>query len=238
MKQLLFAALLSLSLAACQKDKQEPQPDFLPAETKDWLILRAPDNNAVEAVAGDIDGTLTIATRNKIYLTKDRGKTWLAGDYEGNFFVFGLLQQQDTLIAMSQTMGYQPSAQYAIDAVQFSLDQGLHWRKYVDKRGYRNELQLSRNRFTTATGTEYRIEYSQTPVSSSSTAYYVESIGIETSAGQHITLPGQHRLNSIYFDAKSRLYIASSAPLCGMGNDFKFCGGEKGTLYVSKQPLL
>lgn len=238
MKRLLFAAFLSLSLAACQKDQQDPQPDFLPSETKDWYILRAPEDYAIEAVTGDIDGTLTITLRNKVYLTKDRGKTWLTGNYDRPSFLAGLFQKQDTLLAMPSLIGYQSGVNYATGASHFSLDQGLTWRDYVDRSSYSTRLRVALNRLTVASGTEYRIEYSRTPVASNPNAYYLESIGIESSTGQHITLPKQHQLKSIHFDAKSRLYIASSAPLCGMGDDFKFCGSQKGTLYISKQPLL
>lgn len=244
MKRVLFAALLGLSLAACQKDQQpDPQPDYLPSETSDWYILRAPDDRAIEAVAGDIDGTLTITTRYKIYLTQDRGKTWTTGDYNNNTGLGGLLQKQDTLLAMGATTNggsfdAKDFRKYAVNPFKFSLNQGLTWFNYAERYSYANRIEAPLNRLVATTGTEYLIEYLLTEVSPGSGSSYVETIGIETSAGRHIKLPQEHQLTSIYFDARSRLYVTASAPLCGTGKNFKFCGSEKGALYISKQPLL
>ncbi|SES83666.1 hypothetical protein [Hymenobacter actinosclerus] len=236
MKSLFVGALVVVSLAACQKDK-EAQPTVI--EYADWYALRAPDDRAIEAVAGDIDGTLTITTSFTVYQTKDRGKTWQTGDYANRIGIRGFYQQQDTLLALAAGGGYgsNTNTEYALSPEVFSLNQGLTWQRYRDWRPSL-ALRVKRNRATAATGTEYSIEYQETPVGPNSSTVYIDYLGVQTSTGQHLTLPQQHQLKSLYFDAKSRLYIAASAPLCGQGRDFKFCGDQKGTLYISKQPRL
>ena len=235
MKLPLLAVLLAFSLVACQKDKDAlPQPD-----SADWYVLRAPDDRAIEAVTGDIDGTLVITTRFEIYQTKDRGKTWKTGKYASNSGIFAFSQQQDTLLLLTTgwTSGLHPDTEYATGPSSFSLDDGLTWHYYRDWRPER-ELRVPRNHVTTTAGTEYSIDYLLTPVSPTSASSYIEYVGIKTSTGQQLTLPQDHQISSLYFDAKSRLYVTASAPLCGGKQEFKYCGTSNGTLYVSKKPQL
>ncbi|AMR28043.1 hypothetical protein A0257_13715 [Hymenobacter psoromatis] len=42
----------------------------------DWYALRAPDDRAIQAVTGDIDGALIISTTFHSYRTTDRGRSW------------------------------------------------------------------------------------------------------------------------------------------------------------------
>jgi hypothetical protein len=236
MKQSLPIALLALSLAACQKEQAaEPTPTVI--EYADWYALLAPDNRTIEAVAGDLDGTLTITTRYTVYPTKDRGKTWQTGNYADRSGIFGFQQQQDSLLALTAGGGTfsNTSVEYAIQPSAFSLNQGLTWQHYRDWRPSQ-QLRVGRNRATAASGTEYRIEYEETPVAPNASNSYIESVAIQTSTGRRLTLPRQHQLTSLYFDAKSRLYVTASAPLCGRGKDAKICDDPHGILYVSKTP--
>ncbi|MBC6611886.1 hypothetical protein H8B15_13210 [Hymenobacter sp. BT507] len=238
MKLLLPATLLALSLAACQKEK-DATPELAPTETADWYVLRAPDDRAIEAVAGDIDGTLVITTRFTIYCTKDRGKTWQQADYKSNAGLFGFLQQQDTLFTMSA--GYTrggDNTEYATSPSHFSLDQGATWRPYRNWRRANFEPRVPRNQATASSGTVYSIEYLLTPLSPNSSSSRVDYIGIQTSTGQHLTLPQDHQITSIAFDTKSRLYVTASAPLCGGRETFQYCNKSNGMLYVSKKPQL
>lgn len=238
MKLILPAALLALSLTACQKDK-DAAPELAPTETADWHVLRAPDDRAIEAVAGDIDGTLVITTRYQIYYTKDRGKTWQQSQYSSNIGLFGFLQQQDTLLTLSA--GYHRGSdmiEYGTNPSHYSLDQGATWFPYRDWRRTNLEPSVPRNKVTAASGTVYSIEYLLTPLSLNSSSSRVDYIGIQTSTGQHLTLPQDHQITSIAFDAKSRLYVTASAPLCGGREKFAYCNKPNGTLYVSKKPQL
>jgi len=238
-KLFLPAALLALSLVACQKDK-DATPELAPTETADWYILRAPDDRAIEAVAGDIDGTLVITTRFEIYYTKDRGKTWQQGDYKHNIGLFGFSQQQDTLLALNTGLGSPSNEQvsYAAGASHYSLDQGQTWLPYRNWRRADFEPRVPLNKVTSPAGTVYSIEYLLTPTSPTSGVSRVDYIGIHTSTGQHLTLPQDHQITSIAFDVKSRLYVTASAPLCGGREKFMYCDKSNGTLYVSKKPQL
>ncbi|WP_324672135.1 hypothetical protein [Hymenobacter sp. GOD-10R] len=237
-KSLLVSATLLLTLGACQKDaKEEAQPEYA-----DWYALRAPDARAIEAVTGDIDGTLVITTRYKVYQTTDRGRTWRTCNYQEIHGVFGFSQQQDTLLLLTSGLGsaFSNSATaYAASPSHFSLDKGLTWKPYRNWRWRADfEPRVALNRVTTASGTEYSINVQEVPASPPSNGIYLETVGINTSTGQKLTLPNEHQINSLYVDAKSRLYVAASAPLCGNGQNFAFCGEQNGVLYVSKKPQL
>ena len=240
MKKLATLTFLSLSLGACQKG-QAPEPTAKPTivEYADWYALRAPENRAIEAATGDLDGVLTIATSFTVYQTKDRGRTWQTGNYADRIGIFGFQQQQDSLLALTTAAGTSSntSTQYATQPSVFSLDQGLTWKCYRDWRPSL-QLRVGRNRATAASGTEYSIEYKETPVSPNSSSKYIESVAVQTSTGQRLLLPQQHQLTSLYFDAKSRLYVTASAPFCGQLPDFRFCDDHHGILYVSKKPQL
>jgi len=235
-KALLVSATFLLTLGACQKDdKDDAQPEYA-----DWYALRAPDARAIEAVAGDIDGTLVITTRFKVYQTTDRGRTWRTSDYNVGNGVFGFAQQQDTLLLLTSGLGSvvdNTSTAYAASPSHFSLDQGLTWKPYRNwQRAAHFEPRVALNRVTTASGTEYSIDILLTPTGPQSGSSYIETVGIRSSAGQKLTLPQEHQINSLYTDKKSRLYVAASAPLCGRREAFKFCGEQNGVLYVSKEP--
>ncbi|MBO0360364.1 hypothetical protein J0X19_20555 [Hymenobacter sp. BT186] len=235
MKLPFIFCLSLLSLGACQQDSEEEvQPEYA-----DWYALRAPDDRAIEAVHGDIDGTLLITTGFKIYQTTDRGRTWRTADYQNNSGLFGFLQLQDTLFVLNTQRGsaFDSTTAYAIHASHFSLDQGMTWKRYMDWRRHTNsELSVARNRATSSSGLEYSIDFLLTPTSPQSSGSYVETVGIKTSTGKLLSLPQEHQLKSVYFDASSRLYVTGSAPLCGRGKDFSFCGEQNGMLYVSKKP--
>ncbi|UOQ65608.1 lipoprotein [Hymenobacter volaticus] len=235
MKRLLLPAILVLILSGCQKDSEN---DVQP-EDKDWYILTSPDNRAIQAVHGDIDGTLVITTNFKIYQTKDRGKTWQTANYTSPIGLFGFLKQQDTLLALNGQLGsaLNSSTAYAVTPSHYSLDEGATWKPYRNWRRKADwEPKTALNRVTNSIGTEYSIDYLLTPKSPNSTSFYVESVGIKTSTGRTLSLPQEHQLTSLYIDSKSRLYVTGSAPLCGRRDKFAFCGEQNGTLYVSKNP--
>jgi hypothetical protein len=240
MKVSVLTGLLLLTLGACRKDANTTAPDY-----PDWYALRAPDDRAIEAVAGDIDETLVITTRYKIYQTTDRGKTWQTGDYKGNIGIFGFLARADTLLALtagtSASSALLDSATYTTYAVSpsvFSLDKGLTWKPYRNWERENFKPRVALNRLMANSGTEYSIAYRNTPTAPGSSSYYSETVGIKNSAGQRMALPQSHQINSLYFDAKSRLYVAASAARCGTIPNTTFCGEQNGVLYVSKKPLL
>ncbi|OUJ71378.1 hypothetical protein [Hymenobacter crusticola] len=235
-KSLLVTTTLLLTLGACQKDtKEDAQPEYA-----DWYALRAPNARAIEAVTGDIDRALAITTGYQIYRTTDRGRTWRTSDYKVGNGILGFLQQQDTLLALTSRLGSvvsNSSTAYAASPSHYSLDQGLTWKPYRNwRRGADFEPRTALNRVSAASGTEYSIDVEQVPASSTSSGSYLETVGINSSTGQKLALPNEHQINSLYVDAKSRLYVAASAPLCGQGQAFAFCGEQNGVLYVSKKP--
>ncbi|RPD47879.1 hypothetical protein DNI29_10605 [Hymenobacter sediminis] len=236
MKPLVLSALLLLSLGACQKEKDvQPTPAFQ-TEYAEWYALRAPDDRAIEAVSGNLDGTLVISTAFHIYQTKDRGKTWKQGNYPSSIGVMGFAQIQDTLLALTGQVNTAPNTSYATHPSVFSLDEGLTWQRYRNWRREHFDPRVARAVVTTPSGTEYSLAYKLTPTSPNSTSSYVETVGVNSSAGQQLTLPQEHQLKTLYLDKQSRLYVAGSAALCGRREKFAFCGEQNGVLYVSKKP--
>lgn len=228
-----IAGLLLLLLVACHK---EPENTILP-EYADWYAIKAPEARAIEAVYGDLDQTLVIATAFTIYQTKDRGKTWQT-TYKSDRGLFGFSLKQDTLLVFGAQSGVALDSMtaYAVNPFQYSLDQGTTWNRYINRRPD-FEIKVARNLVTTPSKTEYSIDYLLTPVSpGSTTSNYVESVGIKTSSGRLLTLPNDHQITSLYVDSKSRLYVTASAPLCGRLKNFAFCGDQNGILYISKNP--
>ncbi len=237
MKHIALAGLstLLLSLIACHKEEAEPsQPDYA-----DWYALRAPETRAIQAVYGDLDETLVISTSFNIYQTKDQGKTWLASDYSAHYGVEGFVMRNDTLLALTATLGGVglPNASYATSASYYSVDKGATWlpyRNWTRKAAFDPKVLL--NSATSPAGIDYSIDVRRTPVSPASTSNYIETIGVKSATGTQLTLPKDHNITSVYFDAKSRLYVTASAALCGRRENFAFCGEQNGVLYVSKKP--
>ena len=237
MKYTVLAGLstLLLGLSACRKEDAEPsQPEYA-----DWYALRAPEGRAIEAVYGDLDETLVISTRFKIYQTKDQGKTWLTSKYSAHYGVEGFVMRNDTLLALTATLGGigPPDALYATSASYCSVDKGATWlpyRNWTRKVDFDPKVLL--NSATSPAGIEYSIDVRKTPINPGSTSNYIETIGVKSAAGTQLTLPKDHTITSIYFDAKSRLYVTASAALCGQRENFAFCGEQNGILYVSKKP--
>lgn len=237
MKHLALAGLSALlvGLGACHKEEAEPsQPEYA-----DWYALRAPETRAIQAVYGDLDETLVISTRFNIYQTKDQGKTWLKSDYSARYGVEGFVLRNDTLLALTATLGGigPPNVSYATSASYYSIDKGATWlpyRNWTRKVDFDPKVPL--NRATSPAGTEYSIDVRKTPVNPGSTSNYIETIGVKSATGAQLTLPKDHDITSIYFDAKSRLYVAASGALCGRREKFAYCGEQNGILYVSKKP--
>lgn len=234
-KSALLFGLGVLCLSACRKEEVEPgQPDY-----PDWYALRAPEGRAIEAVYGNIDSTLVISTQFKIYQTSDRGKTWLTSDYSAHYGVEGFLMRNDTLLALTATVsgvGTVSSTYYATSPLFYSVNKGATWKPYRDWTRRAFEPRVALNSAVSPAGTEYSIDELRTPTNPGSTSYYIETVGVKSVTGNKLTLPHNHTITSICFDAKSRLYVTASAALCGTREKFAYCGEKNGILYISKKP--
>lgn len=226
---------LPLLLGACHQATDAPAaPQYA-----DWYALTAPDNRAIEAVSGNLDGTLVITTRFRIYRTTDQGKTWKQADYKEPAGLTGFAQRRDSLLATAAQWGDivdSTTISYGANAAFYSLDQGATWRPNHNPGNY--GLRVPLNRLKNPAGTEYSVTIRQLPVSPGSKAYYTQTTGIKSQAGRRLALPHDHQIRSLYFDAQSRLYVAASAPVCAWGAGFAYCGAENGVLYVSRRPQL
>jgi hypothetical protein len=236
MKHLVLTGLsaLLIGLSACHKEDAEPsQPDYA-----DWYVVRSPEGRPIEAVAGDLDGTLVISTTFKIYQSKDKGKTWKLSNYSARSSIEGFVQRHDTLLALSATAGsaMPNSIAYAINPSHYSLDAGATWQSYSSRWQPNLEPKVALNQAVSPSGTTYNIDFLLTPTSPGSSSNYIETIGIRSAMGTQLTLPQDHSITSLYFDAKSRLYVTASAALCGRREKFAYCGEPNGLLYISKKP--
>lgn len=235
MRYLLVVGLL-LSLGACHQDSaDQPAPDYA-----DWYAIKAPEARDIAAVTGNIDGTLIITTRYNIYRTTDQGKTWQTS-HPSNLGIFGFVNHCDTLFTLTGGLGslVDSTTVYAANPTHYSADQGLTWQRYhfTYSTAAFADIRVPLNRVRTPSGATYRIKVDQIPTTPGATSAYIFSRGIEGPTGPLLPLPQEHQIRSLYLDKQARLYVAASAPKCGQGKDYGFCGEQNGVLYISKKPL-
>jgi hypothetical protein len=229
-----FIILLSLvAFWGCRNNENAPAPE-LAAENKDWYILRAPENREIQSVYGDIDGTLLITDRFRIYYTKDRGKTWTQADYENHIGLSGLAARNDTLFALdTETTGSNdPGNRYATRPYYFSVNGGIHWEELAS-RWTMDDMKVPLNYAHSGNGIRFNIDRVYNANGT------VDDIGIKSESGRKIGLPQRHVLMSVRFDQKSRLYVAASSPLCDKNGYVTVCDDKdvRGTLYISKKAI-
>lgn len=233
MKKTLFILFSLLAFFGCRNDGDTPGPGTV-TEDKDWYILRAPGNREIQAIYGDIDGTLLITDRHRVYYTRDKGKTWTQADYVNNTGLAGFAARNDTLFVLdTQTMSSaDPGNLYAIRPYYFSLNGGVHWQPLPSILTL-DETKVALNYAYSGNGNRFSIERVYHPNGS------VEDVGVKGENGRKIGLPQLHVLNTVHFDAKSRLYVAGSAPLCNKAGYVQLCNEKDatGTLYISKKAI-
>lgn len=232
MKKSLLTGFFFCILMGCQHEKNV-LPDY-----PGWYALKVPEANAIEAVYGNIDSTLILATITTIFRTTNRGKSWtevkredvshgilsLASVRDTIFALDGMTVREDTTIARNHVY-------YGSDPYLYSVDGGQSWKLFpLNNR----KLSVPTNELKTPSGRIYTIDELLTPQMPGS--WYRETVGIRVSDGRQLSLPNRQQIRSIYFDSRNRLYVAGSAAVCGGLKDFHFCGDENGVLYVSKQP--
>ena len=191
---------------------------------------------------GDIDKTLLISTMFTIYRSTDRGKTWQQVHHQSTG-MFGVAQHRDTLFTLNGLL----NSKVLIHPDNYSVDDGKTWQRYTKRIPVFDDWtppgqviqRVSINSVTVSNGTSYEINrvYLDDPVRKLG---IFETPGVVTSAGhRRIDLPQLHQLNSLYLDAKERLYLVGSDAVCGSRQDFKFCNskGGRGMVYVSKRSM-
>jgi hypothetical protein len=222
---------LILIAMSCRPDHKQ-----IPPESENWYILKIPEayaDQSVQAVYGDVNKTLIVATLFDVFRTTDQGRNWKRVRIDGNHGIFGFATKKDTLCMLDtkRNLANNPVV-YASSPFQYSLDGGLVWQLY---RGF-SRFNVPLNELKTTSGLTYRINEVFTPVTPTSTdKFFTETTGISVSDGRLLTLPQRHQIKSIYLDANQRLYISSSAAVCGSLSDFSFCGEKNGIIYVSKK---
>ncbi|SEJ02935.1 hypothetical protein SAMN05216327_105361 [Dyadobacter sp. SG02] len=230
MKQILLAASTALLLLFSCKNDETSQP--VPQDTN-WYVLRSPDSRDIRAVHGNIDDRLVITTGFKIYTTDNKGKTWETSDYNGNVGLVAFMVKEDTLFAME---GKRSSAtaigdSFGTQPYWFSLNKGLNWKPMRGRPGL-DEWQVPINYAYSGNGIKFSIAMEQTPEG------YLNTKGVVSESGSKISFPARHQLINVHFDGKSRLYVSGSAPICGEGENFKYCDDPNGSVYISRKPVL
>ncbi len=237
-KPIFYLLLISLTLGCKPKENNEILPEY-----DDWYALKAPETSDIMASFGDIDNTLLIATRYRIYSTSDRGRTWTKARLAvtpNAFDLFGFSTAGDTLLALTSFRSVGSDSVYLYNAVEprlYSTDRGINWNVYAASTGRSNprySVSEPLNRVESASGTPYIVKRELTIVSDTAS---VETTGIAGLNNELLTLPERHWIHSIRLDAKDRLYVSGSASLCGTLKEFRYCGDPNGILYVSKEPL-
>jgi len=235
MKRTFIILFILLACIGCDNDRNAPTPDIeTELQHPDWHILRAPKNREIYAVHGDIDGTLLISDRFRIYFTKDKGKTWTLSDYNPGIGLAGFAVSNDTIFVLDteSSSSADPGNRYASRPYYFSIDGGETWKELKQRPGS-PEMQTPINYAFSGNGIRFSIDQ---VIQSNGMINY---LGIKTENGRKIAIPYRHVLNSINFDRKSRLYVTASRPFCDLNGNVEFCDQEdfRGTLYVSKKNI-
>lgn len=236
-----LAGLLLLgALGACRKQPEAQPMSTTLTETADWYILRAPEAREIVAVTGDLDGTLLLTTAFNVYRTTDRGATWTT-TRPSNLGIFGFLTRRDTVFTLTTGRGAlaDTTTIYAQHPTDYTTDQGRTWQRYQYTSSSASffEAKVPLNRVRTPSGTTYYVATEREPTAPNSSSFYVLNKGIDGPSGRVLNLPQTHQVRSLYLDKQARLYVAASAPMCGQGKNFTFCGEQNGLLYISKKPL-
>lgn len=228
---------------------KETQVDSTVSEYLDWYTLKAPVDEPIQGVWGEWEKTLLIATTFRVFRSTDQGKSWQQVDQQQQG-ISGIIQHQDTLFIMNGITTYGPNGglrQIMANVAKSSVDNGRTWQAYRKYNPYFDRPKLEPldqklyiNPITTAAGTTYIIN--RDFITGSATSGTYETPGVLTDSGRRIDLPQLHQLNSLYLDARQRLYISGSDAVCGRGHSgepFSFCNSKngRGIVYISKQPL-
>jgi hypothetical protein len=230
-----------LLIAACK-----PQEDVTPAGAEDanWMRFEIPtalSGDEAYAIVGDVDKTLLVSTRQRVYMTSDQGKTWRESH---NFYgpVSGLVLRHDTIFALTMsgtTPQGEPLAGYAD---MFTADWGKTWvySKNVYLYSFYTQLQAPSRQVQVA-GITYRTTENTEPIPNSSSRLVLAS-DLWREQGTDRTLlqlPTRHYLKGLHLDAQQRLYVAASG-LSFDGNTGKAINptvGRPAVVYVSRKPL-
>ncbi|WP_338870498.1 hypothetical protein WBJ53_22930 [Spirosoma sp. SC4-14] len=244
MKTLLCCLLIAIGLS-CQKT----QPDTIAPEYHDWYTLKAPIDEPIQAIWGEWEETLLIATTYRLFRSTDQGKSWQQVDQQQQG-ISGIVQHQDTLFVMNGITTYGTNGsfrQIMSNVAKYSVDEGQTWQVYRKYNPYFDRPRLEPidqklyiNPVTTKTGTIYTIN--REFITGSATSGTYETPGVITDSGRVIELPQLHQLNSLYLDTQQRLYISGTDAVCGRGHSgqaFSFCNSKngRGVVYISKNPL-
>ncbi|GAB2556241.1 beta propeller repeat protein [Spirosoma aerophilum] len=234
--------LILVGIFSCKKTAL----DTIAPEYLDWYTLKAPIDEEIQAVWGDWDKTLLIATTFNVFRSTDQGKNWQQVDqhHQG---LSGIVDHQDTLFVMTGVLNGS-TTQIMANVSKYSVDEGKTWQAYRKYNPFFDrpatstvDPKLYINPVTASTGTVYKINqvFLDGPTATSGR---FETPGIITSDGRRIDLPQLHQLHSLYLDAQQRLYISGTDAVCGRGHSgeaFSFCNSKngRGVVYVSRQPL-
>lgn len=243
MKKLFYVCLAILAFS-CKKN----EPAFVLPKYEDWYVFQSPTDRPIEGVWGDIDKTLLISTGIAVYRSVDRGKTWQDVIPHSSNGIFGIIEQQDTLFAMTGLSNRGAGLTYRqalSNPSQYSIDNGRTWQQYnrynptldYDRLSEAEKRRFFINPVTTAGGNSYIINIVYLDDSTQARRRF-ETPGVVTAAGRRIDLPQLHQLNSLYLDASERLYLAGTDAVCGRDPNFAFCNSKegRGMVYVSKKP--
>jgi hypothetical protein len=165
----------------------------------------------------------------------------------GRAAVFGIVQYRDTLFTMHGKANGS-YGEYLTNADQYSIDDGKSWQPYQKYNPFFNLVNYHRDSVEVnkilrvdqamgLEGTSYKIyrDFLDDPINKQGR---FQTPGFITSIGNRTDLPQLHQLNSIYFDAKQRLYVTGSDAVCSR-EPFAYCNSKegRGVVYISKRAL-
>lgn len=232
---------LLVTAAACQS-REDVTP--VAVEDAEWMRFEIPttlSSDEAYAIVGDIDKTLLVSTRQRVYATSDHGKTWQESH---NFYgpVPGLLLRNDTVFALTMSGTTPQGESLAGYADMFTADWGKTWAYSKNVYSYRFYTQVQiPNRQVQVAGITYRTTENTEPILNSSSRLVLAS-DLWREQGTDRTLlplPGRHYLKGLHVDAQQRLYVAASGFRFDVntGKAIHPTVGRPALVYVSRKPL-
>ncbi len=222
----------------CLSCRQATTPEPL-ATDPNWIKLEIPRGIEANAIAGDLDKTLLVATKSMAYYTIDQGKTWhKSKDFQGT--VPSLYTHQDTVYPLVALVETKWPDKMATTALYFTTDYGKSWNRLPWEQVDRFKVPVGK--VISTTGIMYQIQENKTFANADGSSLFLNPSTIIKRVGtteQPINFPFKHILYNLHLDSQNRLYVAASGGSYREENNTFYCCEDDmpAIIYVSKNPL-
>ncbi|SHG61607.1 beta propeller repeat protein [Pedobacter caeni] len=236
----LFKTMLMIAfLSSCAKKEVPDQP--LSLDDPNWTKIEIADGKEAHAVYGSIDDTLMVSTLTEIYLTTDKGKTWLKTK-TNHQPVYGFLSVKDTIFALQAiTMKDMNNQRLATFGSYFSLDKGFTW-DWCSKFNISEKRSKAYATVSLDNQTEIKLKENLEPIGGNPNHNYVLKSEIEVvknGSSKILQVPFDNQITNLHLDKSGRLYVSATNDIHDKKTG-KYLSTEKNRpaiIFISKQKV-